>query len=1803
MEEDNIKNNETGCDQFTRPEEILELQKYLRALREDLNERTHLETGAVKMDPSYRENNIQLDSRLPSAGRVGTNMNPYPDITSMPDAVLGIPLEGSVRQPELSNDLEKTNAEGFKNIDKLPDTIDTISVERIERLEQVREKLLGADTNSPRELDSHLEGLSIPQKEISLGDELIRLSKGREEEIELPTGRENLTVPSKIDSLPTDSIKMGGQLSILTLGKDLDRIAGETKEVELSEERLDLNITSEIDSLPTDSIKMGGKHVSPTLGEERDRIPFLETSEDQLPDTKESIGPDQRTDREEIKLGEEREDIPKDQGMMFDSSKENLPDAVLGIPGKTEEVSLDNTLLSTPIERDVNLSLPDVVEEMPGKINPVSLSDEIENIPKDKERLISLPGDSEGIPNNQGGTVNSLSDFVEKLEGEFSSLNELPDELQKDGRTPNINGNSISLAETLPEGGEIPTTQGGQVDSLEEFLSRDNLIPGNLLEDSLKLSQELPKDGYTKGEFDKISELTEELQKDGRTKGEFRDVTELTEKLPKKDGYTRGEFKDVDGLAEKLPKKDGYTRGEFEKINRLADKLPKKDGYTRGDFKDVKGLANQLPEDGYPSGSFKEVERLAKKLPEGGYVDGDFKDLDELTNELPLDGVLDGDFTDLNELPNELPLDGHTGGDFTEIKKLPNELPLDGHTEGDLKEIDKLTKKLPEDGKTEGDFKAPEIADELPEGGHTEGDFKGIWELTKDLPEGGHTEGDFKKIGVLADELPRDGIPGGDFTKIKKLPDLLPSDGYTEGDLKDINSLEKRLPKDGHTEGDFKELEKLTKVLPDDGHTEGDFKELEELVKKLPEDGKTGGDFREVDKLTKKLPEDGKTRGDFKELEGLTKVLPDDGHTGGDFKTLDDLANKLPKDGIPGGDFVDIDGLYGTLPFDGHTGGDFKDLDELTKELPEGGKTEGDFLDINELTRDLPADGHTGGDFKDLDELTKVLSDDGITSGDFKDFNELTRILPKDGISKGDFKNISGLTRILPDDGITGGNFKGIQELTRDLPEDSLIAKDTFPSPDPDGPEGLSLRNPLELDNKKLDEIDGRIHKGTGPDDKFQEEIETESRFNEYTNQYYFDPEVDPNDPNSINYTEKRFPIKDGIVAKNSRNLKDEEDIYEKLQSLELIDPGVKSLYHALTARAAHDLDGYYTYVGHYSESKDLSSGWGQKLMMELGKLGGDISIDDYKNFDANLSSMVMKYYEDKGAFKIEQSHIPQGLDAFLNVNSYLRYVADLARLGYNKALGYDPKDPNKTPNKAQKVLGEIGGILGLKENMIDRILIQLVQARDISERLSDSNRDRLPGNTGILQDFLMNMDVGEALESMGKTFMDKLKSNNRGQEHGDTTVPINRPTIDPDSKGTEFRQTKTTGWYDPHARSERVSGKSGFDLLKSALRDTFSKNGQKENYSFSKNYLTGSGIKLTLLDLDEKGLSDLKGIESVEGFMKIISRSPLITSPSKFLTTSFGDRTATSLDTNNYWEVVVEPYLGLDNGFCSYLPCIDEINILNYYTHGVRTYYSRWLPIVSFDLSRSRTVAKSIGLFGGEFTIPGGVEYSNEFRMTLMDDSYKSWRRYFEKCADVGVYNSKIHPKEFYGYYESTDEWPSTTRAEIWKNDKTYYSGDSEKITVVDKSSFVLAPYKNVTFRIRIYIMTPQYSTINKYDLLATLKEVSIERSGEIESGAQDLELTFSIVGETNEDYLKLPTSRVDYDEIKERKADPDPIFQNPEEMIKNKKEEKTEEAPKKPNQPYEEHFRNSRVIFETIPQMPWNVPPISSSIPGVSI
>jgi len=186
-------------------------------------------------------------------------------------------------------------------------------------------------------------------------------------------------------------------------------------------------------------------------------------------------------------------------------------------------------------------------------------------------------------------------------------------------------------------------------------------------------------------------------------------------------------------------------------------------------------------------------------------------------------------------------------------------------------------------------------------------------------------------------------------------------------------------------------------------------------------------------------------------------------------------------------------------------------------------------------------------------------------------------------------------------------------------------------------------------------------------------------------------------------------------------------------------------------------------------------------------------------------------------------------------------------------------------------------------------------------------------------------------------------------------------------------------------------------------------------------------------------------------------------------------------------------------NGGISFLPSIQEINVMNKLQHGVLTAYNKWIPFTSFDLQKSKMVGKSLSLFDGEINYPSSVELTNELRLTIVDDEFKSWRQYFQKCMDVSVYNSTSHDRDFYG----------KTKDELLRN--------LEELTIVDKDYICISFYKNIAFNIQIYLMNPQYSTIRSYNLLCVLKDFSEDYNGDTEGGAQDLNLTFSVVGELN--------------------------------------------------------------------------------------
>jgi hypothetical protein len=1221
-------------------------------------------------------------------------------------------------------------------------------------------------------------------------------------------------------------------------------------------------------------------------------------------------------------------------------------------------------------------------------------------------------------------------------------------------------------------------------------------------------------------------------------------------------------------LAHRLPKKDGYTRGDFKKIKSLTNELPDPEGY--------------------PDGSFKEVEKLNKKLPEDGYVDGDFIDFKELNKELPDDGHIGGDFIDIKGLTEELPEDGYMEGDQIQIKSLPKNLPKDSLIDdNDLIEINKLSKRLTEDGKiNEGKFHSIENLDEkLSSDGKIEGEFKSIEELNENIPEDGLIDGDFHRIAYLPDELPKDGYTAeGEGKEIKKLTKELPSSSYIDGEFKEPKPI-KKLPKDSLIGGNnLVEIKKLTKNLPEDGKIDkSDLIELEELTKKLPEDGLTEGDFIEINKLSKKLPNDGHIgEENIVEINSLTKNLPRDGHIGEEsIVNIEDLNRIIPEGGSIPGEIEDIYALDASLPFDGHTTGDFKDIDKLTKNLPEpDGYMQGDLIDITELDKALSSDGLIHGESEGSFSEDKETSDlYQYYSSNKEKFSVDDGIIPGSTLPKNDdWEHTTPESKFYQYTGKNGGIH--VDPRTREVKYDGTfqipegtIAKDTFSSSDLDGKTSLKNRHPLKLDNKEFNEIGGLIPDSTIPtgdtwehrdsdklDNRSFDElngvipdstiprgdkgihVDPETLYWEYSGKFggiSFDPftrQVDntedkfqipdgelaedtfsPSDIEGPKNLENRHPLKldnkkfneiGGLIPKSTRPKGEAKyELYEWLHSLSKVDSGAEDLYNALLKRVTHDLDGYYNYLSHYADHKDLSSGWGQKLATLLSSLSGaKIDINTYRNFDYELTGYVMDHYGSSTA-KVVPGSVPNGIDAAILTNGYLRCMAE------------------KIKSEHSDLVSKGGfwktalGIAGLKELSLDKILIELIKLRDKEEEKTGTVKHKLPGDGEIIASLAFDGDVWNAASALGKTFVNRFRSNMVGQEFGDTTNPINKPGLSETGDKLE-----TTGWYDPRGIGSGKSALSGWGLIKSSIEDSVKSKKEKSNYKFSDNYLQGSGIKLTLYDLAERNLDTSEGeISSVEELMRVVDQSPLITSPSKFVTTSSTNRVAMSLDTNSYWEIVIEPYLGRDNGFCSYLPSIEEINILNFRNHGVKTKYSRWIPVSNFDFTHVRTSTKSINLFGGEFSIPGGIEYTNELRISIIDDMFKSWRRYFEKCAEVGVYNSRVHNAEFYGYEGSFIGTPKVKSSKQWER-YPISEEDAEKITVVDKSSFVLAPYKNITFRIRLYIMTPQLSTINKYDLLTTLKEVSVERTGDVDPSSQDLELTFSVVGETDPISLMYP-------------------------------------------------------------------------------
>lgn len=464
-------------------------------------------------------------------------------------------------------------------------------------------------------------------------------------------------------------------------------------------------------------------------------------------------------------------------------------------------------------------------------------------------------------------------------------------------------------------------------------------------------------------------------------------------------------------------------------------------------------------------------------------------------------------------------------------------------------------------------------------------------------------------------------------------------------------------------------------------------------------------------------------------------------------------------------------------------------------------------------------------------------------------------------------------------------------------------------------------------------------------------------------------------------------------------------------------------------------------------------------------------------------------------------------------------YIRDLAENKLGKTYDWVKGNILQNENGGSKT----------RANLVNEALAVLVLGRELTEIAF--SRHRLPGHrfskdtagitnigAGILSSGSFKNTISSKLGPRTLTTAVNLAKSVTKTAAGvvDKTQPINRPHTEvkvkfknlqgESSKGSKNLLINGVGSVVDIDKGETKSFQIGNNRnnITRSNNDTIDKiiEVQKTNYydgserssstgyNFVDNYLLGEGMRITLEELCDTSEKP----SSVESLAELLKNSPYITTPKKFGTISRGEYGTQTLDSNAYWEVIIEPFV-CDSGTCSnggksFLPAFSEINTKNALEFGVRTRYNKWVPVNSFELQKTRLVTKSLGLFDGEINYPTSIEFTNELRLTIVDDQYKSWLHYFQTVSDVSVYNSRPHNKD---YYKNLDCLP----------------------TAVDKSSICIANYKNLAFEIKIYIMTPQYATIRKYDLLCVLKEFSEDYRGEIDSGGTDLNVLFSIVGE----------------------------------------------------------------------------------------
>lgn len=573
------------------------------------------------------------------------------------------------------------------------------------------------------------------------------------------------------------------------------------------------------------------------------------------------------------------------------------------------------------------------------------------------------------------------------------------------------------------------------------------------------------------------------------------------------------------------------------------------------------------------------------------------------------------------------------------------------------------------------------------------------------------------------------------------------------------------------------------------------------------------------------------------------------------------------------------------------------------------------------------------------------------------------------------------------------------------------------------------------------------------------------------------------------------------------------EELVERPESTS--DDEIKHLEETLSSR--EDLHLYYTNILKFAQNKKLDRGWASKVtaLMSAYLSGDDISPARAKEFEKALLSTVIDDMKavNRDAFlgegKSDPAYKPELGDSEVSTKIASNAPASIPsyKLPQQSLFGGALNPSSYLRFIAEKTVG-LSKSKGLRATLMDEALGLLVLARDKMERATRSNRDRLPGNDASIIGDTITGGLGNAIsKSIGR-----VSNYLFGFGDADLSLPHNRPSSSGENPTSRRGETS----FEPLNQKGNVTSEPGKKNFLNSLSSMagFSSGG---TYNFTTAYgisglgLTDRGLYTTLSDLS--GVDARTGIKTVEDLYAALRDSPYINSALNVTSSDYSPVRVQTLDSNATWEVVFKPFAGAENGEVSYLPPIREINVWNKIYHGVITDYSRWVPVNSFELGKTKLTTKSLALFDGEISYPVSMEFTNELRLTFVDDQYKSWRRYFEKCMEVSIYNSMPHKMEEY------------------END------DYNIITTVDKNYNCVAPYKNITFRCILYSMTPQYSTISKYDLLVVMKDFIEERTGEVDGGSGDLTVAFSVVGENPG--LKVPVSRIEH-KPKQPKVDP---------------------------------------------------------------